>query len=1015
MINSIFFLALSLTSQAQLPAFDPDLSWKTTETEHFYIHYNSELEEAAKRLAVRVEPVYRRLTTKYHWEPSDVWGAKVHIVLVDHTDDSNGMSTPIPYNTVYLYAVPPTDGSALDIYDDWLTTLFMHEFTHTVHLDMARGFNKILRLLFGRVWVPNAIQQQWGIEGLAVYEETLGTTGGRGRSSFIDMYLRTVAMEDKFLSIDRATYWHDSYPFGNAAYWYGIGFMQYLAEKYGDDKIVELTRVTSEWLIPSVFNFKTKKLFGKSLNRLWDEWALELKEKTKVLTTRYQPTFSSKPISDQQTRLIGVPAWNADGSVLYASVVSENRPKIMAYAKKSDGTFKSEVLKEGMSVEKLFFADNKLYYAEEGASSRYRQSYEIHEYDLEKKKSKQLTRGLRLRDPIVDGESIIAVRTDAYKSQLVRFIPTKEKLTDKTKLEVLYQADGYNTLSKPTLSPDKQMLVFSMKVENGHRDLYWLDMRTKQVQPLTNDSFQDYNPVFSANGQYVLFSSDHPLGNTSTRVFNIFALRLSDKKVFQVSDAWTGVNFPALSGSQLAYGIFHASGFEPSIASFNETALSEATAETVKEDNYQLPPTPPATPDRLEERPYSVGSTLVPRYILPFFFYTESDSAIGAQTSANDPLARHSYAALGYYLTTPARPGGGVSYVYQGWSPAALFFGAGAGMTNYGKVLLSTANTVLPDDYYERNYEVTGGFSRNFLKSDGTPSGFSLSQSLFYAHQSSLLGLPSNAVSGQGTVTITNSDGSKITYNNVRFSPEEGQMWGIRSAFSFGMPSARSVADISPRAGFHLTLSAEYTPKGMGSDFHRLVTILDGKVFWELMQSHVLAFSGMVGNQWLRPMYQRQFLLGGSFGESPFSAINKRNYALRGFSTSELQGEGLAVGSLEYRFPLWRHLPGLGTAPIWFKNLHSAFFFDGGQTFQYQTGTSDSISLIEAILQNQAQKFRFDRFSASTGVELRSDLSLSYAPPLTFRLGYGYVLFKEGDWQGNRRRDQVYFQAGTSF
>ena len=118
MISFLGILSIVLIQQISFGSYDPDLDWKTIDTEHFYIHYEPDLEASAQNLANRVEPVYRRITKRLQWEPN----SKVHVIFTDQTDLANGLSTPIPYNSIYLYPNPPMDDTALDHYDDWLTT-----------------------------------------------------------------------------------------------------------------------------------------------------------------------------------------------------------------------------------------------------------------------------------------------------------------------------------------------------------------------------------------------------------------------------------------------------------------------------------------------------------------------------------------------------------------------------------------------------------------------------------------------------------------------------------------------------------------------------------------------------------------------------------------------------------------------------------------------------------------------------------------------------------------------------
>ena len=348
-----------------LPTFDPNVDWQSIETEHFYIHFDPLLAEGALRLSERVEPIYSKLTQKYHHEPD----GKIHVILSDISDETNGVSTPLPYNAIYLYATPPHEDSALDHYDDWLNTLFSHEFTHTVHLDMANGINAFLRKIFGRFVIPNALQQRWGTEGLAEHEETAQTTAGRGRSPFIEMFLRTRALEGHFDSIDTATYWNQTYPYGNAAYWYGIGFYQYLIKKFGEEKIIDWTDRTSR-AIPFIwgfYNFKTKDIFGTSFHRLWQEWRMELadsaavqKEKIKSPTAA-TPVFVDEDGKEREVRALGGGDWNEDGNSLYLGITENEHSSLVKIEWKDSDQPNIETIQNGFSPAPKFFGTDIIY------------------------------------------------------------------------------------------------------------------------------------------------------------------------------------------------------------------------------------------------------------------------------------------------------------------------------------------------------------------------------------------------------------------------------------------------------------------------------------------------------------------------------------------------------------------------------------------------------------------------------------------------------------------------------
>jgi hypothetical protein len=998
--------------------FDHKVEWKTIETEHFYLHYPHSLEDPAYRLSAMVEPIRERLTTKFRWSQAD----KVHVVLSDFTDESNGLSTPLPYNLIYLYVAPPTDDTALDNYDEWLRMLFTHEFTHSVHIDMANGISKFLRYLLGRFIVPNGAQQQWGIEGIAELEETVETTRGRGRSPFVEMYLRTSILENKFLPIERATYWHDTYPFGNAAYFYGIGFYQYLAKTFGEEKIYDFTEETSRWPLPGFMNFKTKNVFGKSFARLWAEWQNEQRQRWESFRVSHPTPPLNSALTESPERIEGTPMWDESGSTLYVSVSDMNRAEARAFHFAENGQVTSEKLFDG-APHRLFVHGNHLIFSRVSFVDTPRRYSDIYSYDLESKKTARLTRGLRVRDPIVIRKNVIAVRTDSLRTTLVQF-PLPEnlsdseavednQLTDPKQMEILFAAHGYDTISRPSASPDGRVIVFSMREEMKQRHLYLFDLQTKTLHQLTEGPYEEYGPAFSTGGRSIIFSSARPLGNdsaSSSLVPNIFSLDLDSKKVSPLTQVITGADYPAVSKNRLAFGHFRSSGYELQTLTHslsNSTSAARADAFPIKKIGET---TAYSLPLNAHKGEYDSHSALLPHYLLPFFFYTESDTAVGAATSTFDPLQYHTWGAAAWYLSTPKRPGGSLSYSYRGFDRLTLSLDLVASMTDYGNILFrrtsaGTLQQIADEHYYERNYIAAASFMYGIFTRNGF-SGFSLGNSFFYERREPLIAMPTGAVTGRSNLTVNGT----VVASDVLLGPETGNRYGVSGLLTYETKTLQSPTAESPSLGTKLRALVEYSPKAAGSDFHQLLTLISGKTFFELLDGHYFAANAAAGLQWLKPVYQRSFQLGGSFGESPFVSVNKRIHPLRGMAVGEFKGEGLVTGSAEYRLSLFRLIPGFGSAPIWFKNLYAALFTDVGQTFEWK----HDMTLIEYATK-QMHRIGWNRFSQSFGGELRSSVSLSYAPPLVFRLGYGHLLFLEGENVFKQNMHEVYFAAGTSF
>ena len=169
----------------------------------------------------------------------------------------------MPQNYLFGYGAPPASLDELNDFDDWFNLLITHELTHVVHLDTILGPARYINFLRGKIYAPNLSQPTWFVEGLAVLMESRQTTGGRVRSTFFDMELRVPMLEGKMLGLDAVSNGPLAYPQGSAVYLYGSSLLKYVEDRYGPDKIQEISHRYASHLLPGGLNRVSREATGR--------------------------------------------------------------------------------------------------------------------------------------------------------------------------------------------------------------------------------------------------------------------------------------------------------------------------------------------------------------------------------------------------------------------------------------------------------------------------------------------------------------------------------------------------------------------------------------------------------------------------------------------------------------------------------------------------------------------------------------------------------------------------------
>lgn len=647
LIILILFLTLPGFLQVQATTLhDPQLAWKTLESEHFLIHYHQGEAPLANELASIAEHQHRRLSQSLNWNPKD----KTHIVLTDRFDFSNGWATPLPQNHITLITTPPTNSNGLEDYDHWLELVFIHEYTHILHTDMAQGSPKSFRNLFGRMPLlfPHVFQPSWMLEGLATQYETDHERGiGRGQGALFHG-LMAIEWQQGIKPLSQVSAITTEWPDGAIPYLYGVYFQQFLSEKYGEKKKQAWLTRYSRQLIPFMVNTASKRAFKKDLTSLWDEFETYLDQ-------RFEGEFQNYKQQSQPSAAITKTGYQSGNAQLMESgdlyYISDNLYDEALLLKRSANNQQSEVITEirgqqfdvhpqhGILLVQPEFTDNSNIFNE------------IYLLPHGENRPKQLTHSGRYQFAIWNGQQIIAINYQLGHFALHRLDINGELL------EILWQGQQQITLAAIDISPDGKQLVATRLIQGKGWDLALFDLQKREWQPITHNDDVEMQPRFSPDGSSILFSADY------NGFYEIYQLNPNSQKLQQLTHSWGSASYPSVSrdGNTLYYNKLTTNGWNLHQATPMPADQPLTLLNTVRTMRAQ----PPAI--KTTTSPYKASDHITPQWWFPFFAFEPGLSILGATTSGSDPLYRHEYELSLGMDTISTSPFGYMTYRYNRW------------------------------------------------------------------------------------------------------------------------------------------------------------------------------------------------------------------------------------------------------------------------------------------------------------------------------------------------------------
>lgn len=928
---------------------DPSFSWMTLTSPHFLIHYHQGEEALARRTVVLAEDVHHRLVPRMKSQPRE----RTNIVLIDALDDANGWATVMPYNLITLYITPPLGepGFGAHPHDDWMRMLITHEYTHIVQMDMATDVPAMLRNIFGNLYLPNMWQPVWLKEGLAVYEETELTGGGRNRSPAADMVMRMAYLEDNFPSISHAANFTEKWPAGEVPYLFGGGFTGFIAEKFGRDKLADISVKYSGRSWPFLVSSTAYRALGNDYPELWEEWKSRLARRYEVTRRKVldQGLSASRALTPNGSNRGGyrnlAPAISPDGrQIAYSVENADEHPSIhlMNIDGSNDRKLVDNITSSGQSI--AWGGDARGFYYTRIEMVRNANLYnDIYYYDLERHREIRLTRHLRARDPAPspDGTRLVFVTTLLGKTRLA-MLPLMQKTPVKERDINWLGEDSANQFETPRFSPDGQKIAVGVRQPDGYKDIWILDSQGNKIEELMHDRAIDGGAVWSADGGSLYFSSDR------SGIFNLYAYDLAGKKISQVSNVLGGAFMPSVTpdGSEIAFANYSSLGYDIHVLE-NSPAAWKAIGDY--RDPY------PAmsyadNPVETGQSSYNPLPTLSPRLWLPYSGYSEYSGTLGGLlTFGSDAVQRHSYILSALYGPSKHRAWYDLNYLYAGLFPNVRLNVQDTDMT-YANLLEQKTGFIARENYVERARVLDASLIFPLLELDQQ-------HALTLGYRRKIIGGLSPVPPWAG-------------YDGV--TPAQGVLASGRVSYLFN-DAKKYGYSISPEDGRSIELGYERLGRKIGSDFSLEKYSLDWHEYIDLPSDHhVLLLRAFAGKSSGDVLAQRAFQLGGDNPGDLTINVIEQNVFLRGYPFNQYRGQKIGLLSSEYRFPVRNLEKGFSNTPFFFKRVHGAVFAEAGNAWDAAYSSKD--------------------MKRAVGFEARMDMSFAYALPITVRLGIARAL-----------------------
>jgi len=445
-----------------------NFDWHTLSTEHFKIYFYPEMRELAEIGAAYAEESYKIHQQNFNYSLIDT----VPVIFYStptHFRETNTTPGLIPDGVGGFFEF--IKGRVVIPFDGSLGN-FKHVIRHELtHVFMTAKIGNVLSM---HKLSTDRMPPLWFTEGLAEFLSTEWDPTA-------EMIIKDAVINKYMYGLDDWERYYGSF----MMYKMGQNALMYLSQNFGNEKILQL--MENIW-ISDDFSDVMKKTIGKDYEGFDKDWLASLKkhclpengnEINPSLGTEsiYSGGFGHKPAyyndgTREEVYFIG----NRTGYTCVFKINLKNRKKI-------------ETVIEGENSEDF----EEFHYFRTGLD--------------------------------ISSRGVLAFATKSGAADAMHLYDVKNE-----KNITSYHFDNIVQIGSPSFSADGNLIVFPAIDMSGRSDLYTFDLKSKKLNRLTNDYYDDRDPDISPDGKMIVFSSDRTAYGYNNR-YNLFLYNIENSSI----------------------------------------------------------------------------------------------------------------------------------------------------------------------------------------------------------------------------------------------------------------------------------------------------------------------------------------------------------------------------------------------------------------------------------------------------------------------------------------------------